>query len=180
MEVYEKWIMKNYFFPPYLLLFSKGITCFLFYSILWIIFYFIPFMKTQFIGYNYIVSNCSYLFLDLVFSFILNIFRIQTLFIFTPTYRYIADISVLLYLFLFKMNTINYSLIVFIMFSLGYIIILFSICIYMEIFILNIWGMNENTLKQINLRANNEKPYVFISMLEEKGNERLNPIINEF
>ena len=41
-------------------------------------------------------------------------------------------------------------------------------------------GMNENTLKQINLRANNEKPDVFISMLEEKGNERLNPIINEF
>ena len=60
MEVYEKWIMKNYFFPPYLLLFSKGITCFLFYSILWIIFYFIPFMKTQFIDYNYIVSNCSF------------------------------------------------------------------------------------------------------------------------
>ena len=180
MEVYEKWIMRNYIFPPYLLLFCKGITSLLLYSILWIIFYCIPYMKTQYIDYNYIFSNIFYLFLNLIFSFSLHIFRIQTLFIFTPTYRYIADISVLFYLFLFRLNTVKYSPLVFILFCIGYIMIICSICIYMEIFILNIWGMNENTLKQINLRADNEKPDTFISLLEEKGNERLNPTINEF
>ena len=47
---------------------------------------------------------------------------------------------------------------------------MFGILVYQEVIIINVWEMNLNTQKQINIRADKEQD-ITLSLLEENENE---------
>ena len=105
-EVYEKWILKTLFIPPYLLLFFEGVIVLLLSLIS------IPFIYF-FNGFeNYEISfaleNIGWFIFLLVAHIGIDITRIYTLNTFEPTYRYVADICArFIYLLLILLICIN-------------------------------------------------------------------------
>ena len=149
MEAYEKYIMQDLYFPPYLVLFLKGCI-----GLILGVISIIKFKSDLKAKFNSNSINLSF-YLLFIISFFLNIFRILTIHFYNPIYRYVADILVLLFLFIenLQMNIQNESIFIIIIYGILLLIILFSILVYQEIIIINVWGLDKNTSKQIIKRA---------------------------
>ena len=168
IEVYEKYMMNKFYIPPYFLLFFKGVISLIIVSFISFAF-FSPTIRTIFedeIKNIKIIQVILYVFM----TFSLNVFRIQTIFIYTPAYRYVADILSVFYIFAFTFKRNSYSFTNGFLLIICYLLILFGILVYQEVIIINVWGMNLNTQKQINIRADKEHDNT-LSLLEEKENE---------
>ena len=76
---------------------------------------------------------------------------------FSPEVFAISDIISPYLSFLLKVGESNVTNAIDIIFtSIGYIIVILGSFIYNEIIVCNFWGLNENTWKAINEKANNE------------------------
>ena len=168
MEVYEKYIMNKFFIPPYFLLFFKGVVSLIIFSPI----SFAIFSSTIRRIFENEIKNIKILkmILYVLMAFSLNAFRIQTIFIYNPAYRYIADILSLFYLFALTFKRNSFSLTNGFILIICHLLILFGILVYQEVIIINVWGMNLNTQKQINIRADKENDNT-LSLLEENENE---------
>ena len=168
IEVYEKYMMNKFSIPPYFLLFFKGVISLIIVSFISFAF-FSPTIRTIFedeIKNIKIIQVILYVFM----TFSLNVFRIQTIFIYTPAYRYVADILSVFYIFAFTFKRNSYSFTNGFLLIICYLLILFGILVYQEVIIINVWEMNLNTQKQINIRADKEQD-ITLSLLEENENE---------
>ena len=156
MEAYEKYIMQNLYFPPYLVLFFKGIIGLFLYVFACPVIYSInkEMIDVAFFSLKSSLKS-KWLYLLLISCFLLNIFRMLTIHFYNPIYRYVADILVLLYLFIEVFPDYNQGSPIFVLIIYGILllIILFSILVYQEIIIINVWGLDKNTSKQIIKRA---------------------------
>lgn len=170
MEVYEKFIMKYYFVSPYTLLFFKGICELIIMIGISIVLYCVEDYRKEFLDYSSMVKSPFTIILLFFCCFVLNIFRIQTINIYTPVYRFVADIAAVFFIFITSLivpNTMILPIGFRILFVLFYIFIFIGIFVFQELIIINVLGMNENTLKQINLRGVTENSKVQ-KMLEEE------------
>ena len=151
MEVYEKYIMQKFFIPPYFLLFFEGVLQSIVLAIGWIILYLSPkdSIRKEILNYDSMTNNLFYIPLFVVYLG-LNIVRIHTIFIYTPVYRYVADIAVIFYLFIFSFFEKNeMSIQMNIIFLVCYLLIIFGILVFQEIIVINAFGLNKDTQKQI-------------------------------
>ena len=157
-EIYEKWIMDKKFVHPYLLLFFEGliiISIGVFFSI--IISFSTPY--NPFINIiNYISKHYGMIILLLIAQISLDITRAMTIHNFTPVHRYVADI--LIYLYSTISNVINRKVtrnLSFIISICCHLCILFGILIYLEVIIIHIFGMDKNTLINIDKRGEKDR-----------------------
>ena len=157
MEAYEKYIMQSLYVPPYLLLFIKGGLSFIWALIAFLL---VLFFNLEFLHFTIILRSTSQVlfYLILISSFLLNIFRTLTIHFYNPIYRYVADILVILYVFIQHLG--NYldrqSIGVIIIYGLSILVIIISILVYQEVIIINAWGLDKDTSKQIQQRASND------------------------
>lgn len=161
MEIYEKYIMTIFLIPPYFLLFFKGIT-----QLIIIVFLFgicsLFTNGTEVINigemYNAPLGQVLLVFMSYLS---LNIFRIQTIFNYSPSYRYVADIAVVLYICIYTLifgGDISKKL--YVLFIVLNILIIIGILVYQEIIMINVCGMSDYTKTKIDERAEKEENIV--------------------
>jgi hypothetical protein len=170
-EVLEKYIMKDFYISPYLILVVGDLFSFLFFLILLMLHENIKFDSIK----NYISNNFKNLiFCGGCFS-AQNIFRILLNEKFSPTHRITIDLMVSFLYSIWKriLNVIPVYYYPFLI--LGFLLMIFGILIYNEIIIIYLWDLHLNVKDIISLR---EKSELMISLNKEINSSKNNSFDN--
>lgn len=184
LEVIEKYIMHFKYMSPYKILLFEGFVTLCYNIVLLAILSYIKCpssfdsitCKKYFVDlpefFTIIAENkisILYIFLYIFSVSFLNIFRIMTNKIFTPTHRTVADALTSIYLWIFGifLFTLKKDLSVTILQLTGYLIVLVGCLTYHEVIILYCCKMEFNTKQEIDKRAKDE------SALIQKEEEKL-------
>ena len=153
-EIIEKWIMQFLLVKPFTLLFYEGLFLFGFFIVFLIV---ILSCSFQVFNFSFLWNNIGWCFLLMFFDMALMFTKIQTLFYYSPTHRFAADIIVIFYLYIFALSIGGSSSIVSsILVGVLLILIIISVVIFNEIIIVHVLNMDENTTSAIVERSDNE------------------------
>ena len=181
-ECFEKYLMEYKFVHPHVIISFEGFTGTFCLFISFIVLNYIDCesedslcnantthrkYENYMITLSEIFSNSTYIlyFIGLFFSFMLyNVFRAMTNFNFSPAHRAIADNISFMLTWISKLlippimmnkDSVNFGYYFFAIIALS--IMMIAVSIYLEIIIVNVFGIGNNTQKQINDRETNEK-----------------------
>lgn len=150
--------MDKKFVHPYVLLFFEGLIIFL----IGVIFSIVISFSTPYNPFihiiNYFTKNYGMIMLLLFVQIFLDITRTMTINYFTPVHRYVADI--LIYLYFTINNYINGKITnnsTFIISICCNLCIIFGILMYLEVIIIHLFKMDNNTLINIDKRGEKDK-----------------------
>ena len=155
--------MIIYFHTPYFLMFVIGLTDSIGLLIYDMIAYNVnPDISGIIIGFNDNINSVGDVFLlilDLILQFIWYLGYLLVIYYYTPCHIFIPEYiyQLINYITLtFQIHDEFYSTVNSIIFTFGYLIIIFCIIIFNEIVILNFCGMDYNTKKRIEQRERND------------------------